>query len=310
MPTLSQLCEILEVEFHGDGDTEVKNFRSLDQREAGSLVMVENSQQLQALEGSDIAAILHPEELEVTFPGIAHNKPRVILAKILRHFHPRSRPEPGIHATATVDSRAEIDPSATVGPFCVIGPQSRIAAGVHLVAYVAVGEDSQVGQGSILGPHVVLASKCQVGRDCQLEAWAKLGKAVRIDDGVDVGAHSSLGDEVHVQMGAKIDNLVLVGPRSVVGPGSLLIGQSAVDRDATLHSGVIVAGQGSVGPEAVLHSGVQVGGRSLATGVLKEAGPYLGTPAIPLKDEMRRRVLEKKKARDAKNLELKKPRPK
>ena len=44
-------------------------------------------------------------------------------------------------------------------------------------------------------------------------------------------------------------------------------------------------------------AGVQIGGRSLAEGELKEPGPYIGTPAIPLKEEMRRRARERKAKR-------------
>ena len=294
--TLSELSQKLGVEHHGDGSVIILGFRSLDRQAPGMMVMAEESEQLEKV-APEVSCVLHSDQLEVDKPGIAHKNPRILLARILELFHPQAPPKPGIHDLATVDSRAEIHQSASVGPHCVVGPRVKLGAGVVLRAFVVIGEDSTVGEGSFLQPHVVIGAGCRIGRDCQLEPWAKVGESASLGDGVDLGAHANIGKEAEVQSGAKIDNLVLVGPRAKVGPGSLLVGQSAVDRDAVLHSGVVIAGQGSVGPEAVLHSGVQVGGRSLATGELKEAGPYLGTPAIPLKEEMRRRAREKKAQR-------------
>ena len=294
--TLSELSQKLGVDHHGDGSVTILGFRSLDRQAPGMMVMAEESDQLEKV-SAEAACVLHSEKLEVNKPGIAHKNPRILLARILELFHPQARPEPGVDELATVDSRVEIHETASVGPHCVVGARAKLGAGVVLRAYVVIGEDTIVGDGSFIQPHVVIGAGCKIGRDCQLEPWAKMGEGATLGDGVDLGAHTNIGNEAEIQIGAKADNLVLVGPRTKVGPGSLLVGQSAVDRDAVLHAGVVIAGQGSVGAEAILHTGVQVGGRSLATGELKEAGPYLGTPAIPLKDEMRRRAREKKAQR-------------
>ena len=295
--TLADLGKLLMVEHHGNGSVPIEGISSLNNVKPNTLVMVETAGQLELVARSSASAVLHPSDLDFEGPGIAHNVPRVIFAKILDYFHPPRYPEPGVHETASVDHRAKVDPNAVVGPFCVVGAQATLARGVVLQGFVVIGEGSSVGENSIIQPHVVIGPNCKIGRDSQLEAWSKLGDKVELGDGVDLGAHTNLAKEVVVEAGVKMDNLVLVGPRSRIGACSLLIGQSAVDRDATLHPGVIVAGQGSVGPEAVLHKGVQIGGRSLALGELQEAGPYIGTPAVPLKEEMRRRAAEKRALR-------------
>lgn len=292
--SLTELCTMLLVEHHGDGSVSIEGISSLDNVKPKTLVMVESAEQLKKVAQSPASAILHPSDLEFEGPGIAHNVPRLVFARILDYFHPPRYPEPGVHDTASVDHRASVDPNAVIGPFCVVGAKATLAAGVVLQGFVVIGEGTRVDENSIIQPHVVIGTNCQIGRDCQLEAWSKLGDSVELGDGVDLGAHTNLAKDVVVEAGVKVDNLVLVGPRSRIGAGTLLIGQSAVDRDATLHPGVIVAGQGSVGPDAVLHPGVQIGGRSLALGELKEAGPYIGTPAVPLKEEMRRRASAKK----------------
>ncbi|MFA5507657.1 MAG: hypothetical protein WC423_19670 [Vulcanimicrobiota bacterium] len=295
--SLKALGALLGADPLGDPETRITGVSSLDRAAPGSLVMVESQDQVEQLQGSSIGAVLRKSGLEVDFPGFEAAEPRLLFAEILEHFHPPRSFAPGVHESASVDQRARVHPTAHVGPFCTVGPHAEIGPKVVLIAFVLIGEKTVVGEGSLLNPHVVIGPECKIGLDCRLEPWAKLGKAVELGDGVDVGAHTSLAEQVVVEAGAKLDNLVLVGPRSRIGAGSLLIGQAAVDRDAVLHKGVIVAGQGSVAPGAVLHAGVQIGGRSLAEGELKAPGPYIGTPAIPLKEEMRRRALERKKQR-------------
>lgn len=291
--TLASLANTLKLEFHGEGETPLAGICSLNNLKADCIVMIEAVDQVDKVAGK-VAAILHPLDLEVEGPGISAKLPRAVFAQLLEHFHPTPRPESGVHPTATVDSRAKIHPSASVGPYCSVGPGAKIGAGTILFGFAVVGEDAQVGDNCLIQPHVIVGRSCRLGSDCQLEAWAHLGEGVELGDEVDVGAHSSLAHGVKVGPGAKIDNLVVVGPRSEIGAGSLLVGQSAVDRDAKLHPGVVLAGQASVGPGAELVSGIQLGGRALALGKLDKPGPYLGNPAIPLKEEIRRRAQERK----------------
>ena len=299
--TLKELSLTLGCEYQGDGETLIEGVSSLDSKTKNTIVMVSTSAHIEGLKNSSIAAILYPEGLETSLPGITHKEPRILLAKILEYFHPESRPEPGIHENATVDSRAEVHPSAYIGPFSVVGPNVSIAADVILEAYVVVGQDSKIGPGTTVQPHVVIGKECQIGGDCQFEAWSKLGERVKVGHGVDLGAHSNLGRECQVQDVAKIDNLVLIGERSVIGPCSMLIGQAAVDKDAILHAGVVVAGQSTVDSGAELCSGVQIGSRSLVVGKLEKAGPYIGNPAIPMKEELKRRAIERRAAREARD---------
>ena len=292
--SLQELSQLLDLTFHGDGSTPIEGLCSLSSPRPGHIVMVENKEILKRNDLSMVAAILHSSDLEIDVPGLVSSNLRSTLASIVRHFHPERRPEPGVHDTATIDPRAQIDPSATVGPFCVVGPRCQIGKETVLQAYVAVGEDSVIGDSCRLAAHAVVGSECRLGNDCRLEPWAHISSKASLADGVDIGSHSSIGIEANIGQGAKIDNLVVVGPRCEIGALTILVGQASVERDAILHPGVVVAGQGAIGPEAEVCSGAQIGGRSLVVGKLDKPGPYLGNPAIPLKQEVRRRMLERK----------------
>lgn len=292
--TLAQLADIVHGEAHGDGALEVSGICSVENPRAGSIAMAESAEHLEALEGSGVVAILHSGDLRVAGPGLLHAQPRIAFARLLDLFHPEPKVKAGIHPTAVVDPRASVDASAEVGPHCTIGPGAVIGANCYLQAFVSVAEGAVLGPDCRLYAHVTVGRDSHLEGDCRLEPWAQLGNKVRLGAGVDLGSHTALAHGVTVEPGAKFDNLVVVGARSRVGAGTLLVGQSSVDRDAVLHPGVVLAGQSAVGPEAELFSGVQLGGRSWALGKLDKPGPYLGNPARPLKEEMRRCALERK----------------
>ena len=292
--TLAELAELAGATAHGDGSLSLQGICSVENPRPHCVAMAETAEHLEALGATASIAVLHGEDLSVQGPGLVCAEPRVAFARLLEYFHPEPFAAPGIDASAVVDPRASVDPSAYVGPFCLIGPHAQVGAGCFLQAYVSLGEGSRLGPGCRLYAHTVVGSHSVLGADCRLEPWAQVGNEARLGDAVDLGAHTALGHEVKVESGAKFDNLVVVGPRTRVGALSLLVGQSSTMRDAHLHAGVILAGQSTVGPEAELCSGVQLGGRSLALGKLEKPGPYLGKPAIPLKEEMRRRIQERR----------------
>ena len=293
--TLAQLAQHLNATLQGPADLEISGICSLERPQPGQLGMAETAANVETLQKAGVAAILHGESLTIEGPSLVVTEPRVAFAKLLDLFRPEIIPAAGIHPTAVVDPRAKISESAVVGPHCSIGPNVEVGPEAYLQAFVSLAENVVVGARCRLYAHVMIGQQSQLGEDCRLEPWAQVGNGCRLGQGVDLGAHSSLARDVVVEPGVKIDNLVVVGARSVIGAASLLVGQSSVDRDAKLHPGVILAGQSAVGPEAELVSGVQLGGRSWALGKLDKPGPYLGNPARPLKEEMRRQALEKRK---------------
>jgi UDP-3-O-[3-hydroxymyristoyl] glucosamine N-acyltransferase len=284
---LAELAERTGARWHGDANVAVGGVCSAESPRPGCLAMAETAEHLAALAGRPVAAVLHPESLQVEGVGLAAREPRIVFAQLLRLFHPELELPGAVHPSAIVDARASIDPSAFVGPHCLIGPRAQVGPRCYLQAFVSIAEDAVLEPGCRLYAHAVVGLESRLGPDCRLEPWAQVGNRARLGAGVDLGAHSCIGHEAEVETGAKLDNLVVVGPRSRVGALSLLVGQSSVDRDAQLHSGVILAGQSMVAAEAELASGVQLGGRALAVGKLEEPGPYLGNPARPLKEEMR-----------------------
>lgn len=227
------------------------------------------------------------------------------LARLLELFHPRRRPEPGIHPTAVVDAEARVDAEAHVGPYAVVGAGSRLAAGVVVEAHAVVGGDCRLGQGCHLHPHAVLYPGTELGARCIVHSGAVLGAdgfgyassreghlkvpqvgRVVLGDDVEVGANSAVDratlGTTRIGSGTKIDNLVQVGHNVEVGRRGLLCGQAGIAGSARLGDGVVLAGQAGVVGHLDLGDGVQVAAKSAVMGDVEAGGKVAGIPAEPL----------------------------
>lgn len=97
-----------------------------------------------------------------------------------------------VHPTATVD------PSALLGKGVVVGPNSYI------------------------GPWCVLDDHVHVGAGCTLTRTSVLA-CTTIAPGVDIAGDCVIGRECLIGVGARVRNLLVVGQRSVVGAGAVVV---------------------------------------------------------------------------------------
>lgn len=74
----------------------------------------------------------------------------------------RARPDPRIHATAVVDSRAELASDVEVGPYCLVGPGVRIAEGTRLLGHVVVTGPTLIGTNNVFHPFSVIGGEPQI----------------------------------------------------------------------------------------------------------------------------------------------------
>lgn len=256
--------------------------------------------------GSKLAAGIERDLLQVEDPGRA-------LAQLLSLYHPRRRPEPGIHPTAVVDPTATVAESAHVGPYVVIGAGSRVEAQAVVEAHTVVGRGCRVGEGSWLYPHAVLYDGTQLGCRGIVHAGAVLGSdgfgftwvdgehrkvpqvgRLVVGDDVEVGANSALDrgtlGDTRVGDGTKIDNLVQVGHNVEVGRAALLCGQAGIAGSSRLGDHVVLAGQAGVADHRTVGEGVQVAAKSAVLSDVEAGTTVAGIPAVPL-HQWRRQVV-------------------
>jgi len=261
-------------------------------------------------------------------------RPKVALAKLLDIFDkPVYAPE-GIHPTAVISPEATIEADVTVGPLCTVGPGAVIQQGTRLVAQVHVGAGVKIGQNCLFYPGVVIGDRVQIGNRVILQANASIGSdgysyvteeagsvesarssgsieaensailrinsvgTVVLEDDVEIGANTcvdraTLG-ETRIKRGSKLDNLVQVAHNVVIGENCLIVSQVGIAGSAKIGNRVVLAGQVgirdhvSIGDDAIImpQSGVtqNLDGKSL----------YLGSPAVPRKEFLKKEMQVKR----------------
>ncbi|MGE0488523.1 MAG: LpxD N-terminal domain-containing protein [Vulcanimicrobiota bacterium] len=303
--TLAELAALVGGTVSGPEHLAIERVAGVEQADASTLTFAEDAQSLERACQSPAAAVLC-QSAPADKPAIVVAKPRVAFAKALAFFHPHRPHPPGRHPTSFVHAEAQVDDSCWIGPWCVVEAGAVLEARVELVARVAVGAGARLGPGCRLNPGVSLGAGAQLGPECLLEAGSHVGEGASLGARVDVGGRSRVMAGAQVGEGTKIDNLVTVEAGVKTGKHCIFVSKSLVGPGARLGDYVITAGQSMVAARAELGSMIQVGGRAIASGRLEAAGPYLGQPAIPLKQEMRRRALE---ARQERNLLARREKP-
>ncbi|MEE2623317.1 MAG: UDP-3-O-(3-hydroxymyristoyl)glucosamine N-acyltransferase [Verrucomicrobiota bacterium] len=224
--------------------------------------------------------------------------------ELARAFTPGIRPGSHVSEHAQVDPGAAVHPGAVVEDGAVIGSGSEVCAGAVIGRGVQVGEDcviyqnASVREGCILGDRVILQPGAVIGSDGfgyefsddRHQKVPQLGIVV-LENDVEIGANACvdrarIGRTV-VGEGSKIDNLVQIGHNVQIGKHCILVALSGVAGSSKLQDHVTVAAQAGINGHIEIASGVQLGGRSSAFQSITEPGAYMGTPAKPLKEEIR-----------------------
>ncbi len=252
-----------------------------------------------------------------SFPRIVVDSPSGAFGKIAELFAPSPiHDEPGIHPTAVVAPDAVIGDGASIQAHAVISAGVRIGAGTVIGANCFVGERTTIGEKSRLYPLVTVRERSVIGSRVILHSGVVIGADgfgydfdpksgrhvkithigfVQIDDDVEIGANTTVDrgrfGRTHIGQGAKIDNLVMIAHNVVVGPHSIIVGQTGISGSTTLGKYVTLAGQ--VGLAGHLNIGDRVT-ITAQSGLNKDAsaGAILsGHHALPMRESLKLEAL-------------------
>lgn len=319
--TARQIADLCGAEVEGDASRLVGGLATLEDAGPDDVSFLAHPKYLRHLARTRAGVVLvaadtaRPREdlvlLRCADPGKAFSKVVTAFAP------PPVRPAAGVHPSAVVASSAELGRSVAVGATCVVGEGARIGDGAVLHAGVLVGEGATVGADTELHPGVVLYAGVSVGARCVLHAGAVIGAdgfgfepgaggwtrvpqcgTVAIEDDVEIGACTTVDrgrfGPTRIGRGAKLDNLVHVGHNVVIGENCLLVAQVGVAGSAALRDWVVIGGQAGVGGHVEIGAGARVAGQSGVYGDLEGGREYLGSPARPRMEELRRMAASRK----------------
>jgi UDP-3-O-[3-hydroxymyristoyl] glucosamine N-acyltransferase len=310
--TLAELAELLGAELVGEGGRQIEGIRPLDLAGPEHISFLHNPKYVaQAIESRAGAILVHDAADLTGRDVLVCGQPYLAVAKALELFHPRPRPEPGVHPSAVVGDDLELGPDASVGAIVSIGRGVVVGARTVIGPGCVIGDGAEIGEDCLLHPRVVVEDGCRVGDRCILQAGAVIGSdgygfatvdgihhkvpqvgIVVLEDDVEIQANTTVDratmGETRVGRGTKVDNLVQLAHNVRVGEHCLLVSQVGISGSTKIGRHSILAGQAG----AAGH--LDIGERSMVAaraGVMKsfpDAGNVLaGFPARPQKEWMK-----------------------
>ncbi|KTC64654.1 UDP-3-O-[3-hydroxymyristoyl] glucosamine N-acyltransferase (plasmid) [Legionella adelaidensis] len=305
--SLSEIAAIVQGIVVGNSDLCITSLSPIDNIKVGSLVFAEGKENLKQAESSDASAILVTTGVEgINKPVIQVSHPFKAFIKLLSHYYPEKKPNPGIHKTAVIGENVVIGNDVSIAPYVVIEDGSIIGDHCIIKSNVHIGENVTVGSHTVLHPHVTVYNNSKIGSRVIIHASSVIGSdgfgytfddgehlkvphvgIVQIEDDVEIGANTvidraTLGATV-IGKGTKIDNLVQVAHSVKLGQHNILCAFTGIAGSTTSGNHVIFAANVGVSDHVKIDDGVILGARA---GVppkkhLKQGNIYLGNPARP-----------------------------
>lgn len=309
---LRELAELVGGRLTGDPDLLIRGAGTLRDVQAGEITLVDRQKLAPQLTASAAAAAVVCEGFSpVGLPHISVANVHAAFALIVRRFRPAAPAGPsGVNPAADIDPTARIAANVTISAGATIGADVEIGEGtvVHAGARILAG--CRLGRNVTVFPNAVLYEDTRVGNRVIIHANAVIGAYgfgyetaqgrhrlsaqvgyVELGDEVEVGACSTIDRGTYgatfVGEGTKIDNQVMIAHNCRIGRHNLLCSHVGIAGSSTTGDHVVLAGQVGVRDHVNIGDRVVVGAQSGIMCDLPSDAHYLGSPAIPERDEIR-----------------------
>jgi UDP-3-O-[3-hydroxymyristoyl] glucosamine N-acyltransferase len=309
--TLADLADRLGAEVVGDGGRPIEGIRPLDQAGPEHLSFLHNPKYVEQAAASRAGAILVHDAGEL--PGrdlLVCDEPYLAVARALEIFHPRRRPEPGVHPSAVVADDLALGAGASVGPLVSVGRGVTIGDRTIIGAGCVLGDGVTIGDDAVLHPRVVVEDGCRIGHRCVLQSGVVIGSdgygfatvdgvhhkvpqigIVVLHDDVEIQANTTIDratmGETVIGRGTKVDNLVQLAHNVQVGEHCLLVSQSGISGSTKLGNHVVFAGQTGAAGHLEIGDRTVVTARSAAMKSVPADSVLAGFPGRPQREWMK-----------------------
>ena len=196
----------------------------------------------------------------------------------------------------TIHPGAFIGEDVQIGSGCVIFPNATVLAGTKLGANTVIFPNVVLYEHSIVGERCLIHAGAVIGAygfgyksSTKHELSAQLGNVV-IGDDVEIGSNATIDrgtwDSTLIGDGTKLDNLVMIGHNCKIGKHNLFCSQVGIAGSTETGDYVVMAGQVGIGDHLEIGDKVTIAAQSGVMNNLASNKVYLGSPAIPARDQM------------------------
>lgn len=313
--TLSELAQLCGAVLEGAGDLAICGPASLLEATSSEISFLANPKYRSQLESTKAGAVVVADDvmLERTdLPLLRCADPNTAFTLVVGAFaHDEAGVEAGVHESAVVGAECELADGVSIGANAVIGAGVTLGEGVVIHAGVVIGAGCKVGAGTVIHPNVTLYARMEIGERCLLHAgsvigadgygfepsktgWNKVPQCgnVIIEDDVELGSNVTIDrarfGATRIRRGAKVDNLVHVAHNVDVGENALLVAQVGLSGSTHIGNWAILGGQTGVAGHLEIGDGARVGGGSAVTANIPPGVDYMGRPARPRMEALKR----------------------
>ena len=286
--SLESIAKLIDCEFVGEPNHEIKGFNEIHKVRMGDVVFVDHPKYYEkALNSAATTIIINKEVACPDGKGLIFSKdPYADFNHLTRHFKPYEVINATISPSAFIHPSSIIEPGVIIGNHVKIGKQCLIHPGVTIHDHTEIGNHVIIHANTVLGADAFYYKK----RDWGYDKMHTCGHVV-IEDNVEIGALCTIDKGVtgdtRIKKGTKIDNQVQIGHDTVIGENCLIAAHCGIAGATVVEDGVTLWGQVgltsgiTIGENAVISakSGVS---KSLAGGVT-----YAGVPAEPIRNKYR-----------------------
>lgn len=315
--TLASLAELVGGELHGPANELIHRARIIRDAEVGDITLADHPKLATPLSASKASAVLVPANFSPNhIPYITVANVHEAFAKVVGTLQAPFRPErtgihptARIHPTATISPDAEIGADVSIGAHVVVEAHVRVGARASLKAGVFLGESSQIGEDTVVFPNVVIYEHSVIGPRSLIHANSVIGAYgfgyerkpegfvrvaqlgnVEIGADVEIGACSTIDRGTYgptmIGAGTKIDNQVMIAHNCRIGRNNILCSHVGIAGSVSTGDDVIMAGQVGVKDHLHIGRGAVIGAQAGLMSDVPEGASYLGSPAIPTREQM------------------------
>ncbi len=307
--TVSDLAHKLELEYTGDGQTEIRSLSSLASAEQGSLCFIHSRKFIEKLRNSQCSAVIVPTGFTEPLHGKAFlfaNNPHLAFVRAIELLEPLSRhPDVlGIDPTARIDPSVQMGDNVSIAANCFIGAGVRLGDNVQIGAGCVVEQNVTIGDNSRLMARVTLCHRVNIGQQVIIHPgvvigsdgfglvhdgnnWVKIPQigTVQIGDQVEIGANTTIDrgalDDTVIEKGVKLDNLIQVAHNVFIGEHTAIAGCVGIAGSTIIGKHCKISGGVGITGHLTITDNVTITAMSMVTKSIHKSGTYSsGTPLM------------------------------
>lgn len=309
--TLREIADLIGGRLTGDGNLPITGAETIRDVHPGEITLADKPKLAIALAACSASAAIVPESFTPTgMPYITVADVHRSFAKVVAFFRPpRKQRNIGVSPQAYVSPTAKIGLDVNIHPGASIGDDVEIGDGATIFSGAQVMAGSKIGEHVTLFPNVVLYENTVVGPRSVIHSGSVIGAYgfgyetvngrhllsaqlgnVEIGADVEIGACTTIDRGTYgptvIGEGTKIDNQVMIAHNCRIGRHNILCSHVGIAGSCVTGDYVVLAGQVGIKDHVNIGDRAIVGAQSGVMCDIPTAAHYLGSPAMPERDQM------------------------